>query len=173
MPDESLQRTREQLTNALSQISLLSAENCRLKSRLSQLRNIDPDRIIKVAEQVTAELRRSEERSDQLLRVIGELRERNKKLEELTASQRVVLDDFSSKFQHALAESQGALGEKEEEGDSDLHSEEDMELVQSKIASLTNSVKNVQGLLDKINKDNFSAPKKSYETQIKSILDSL
>jgi predicted Zn-dependent peptidase len=184
MPDTSLQQTREQLTQALSQISSLSSDNARLKARLTQLKNVDPERIIKLAEQVTAELKRSEERSDQLLRVIGELRDRNKKLEDLVIAQQSLIEDFQTKLQTSLDENAGLEGS--DGGDSDLQDGENMEMVKSKIAALTESVTSVQSLLANLHQtprpsrttqeeqDKKTVPSKNtHELLIKELLDSL
>ena len=135
----------EQLTSSLSQINSLSAENSRLKARLAQLRNLDPERIVRLAEQVTLALKTSEERSEQLLRVIGELRERNRVLEDLLQQQNRLVDEYRAKMRERLDEDVHS-----QSGDSDLHSEENMEVVQAQISALSDSVATVQGLLCKL-----------------------
>ena len=66
MNADELTKTKEALLRATQEISLLRADNVRMKAKLDAYGLIDTDKIFSIVDQVNSDLLKSQERADKM-----------------------------------------------------------------------------------------------------------
>ena len=102
MQDE-LAQTREALLKATQEISLLRADNVRMKARLDAFGAIDTDRIFAIVDQVNLELASSQERADKMAAALKEQYERGNLLQTMLEEQTAVIVQLKARVDNDIA----------------------------------------------------------------------
>ena len=102
MQDE-LSQTREALLKATQEISLLRADNVRMKARLDAFGAIDTDRIFAIVDQVNLELASSQERADKMAAALKEQYERGNLLQTMLEEQTAVIVQLKARVDNDIA----------------------------------------------------------------------
>ena len=140
---EELTKTKEALVRCTQEISLLSAENVRLRARLEQFSKLDPDRIIAIVSEVTAQLKQSEARIEGLTKALGEQNQRNKNLEAYIEHQAELLEDLQGQLETSKKGIFGALDIATTASAAESEHQERMDNLKDKLLDLTSAVKSV------------------------------
>ena len=101
MQDE-LSQTREALLKATQEISLLRADNVRMKARLDAFGAIDTDRIFAIVDQVNLELASSQERADKMAAALKEQYERGTLLQTMLEEQTAVIVQLKARVDNDI-----------------------------------------------------------------------
>ena len=140
MPDE-LVNTRETLLKATQQVSVLNAENVRLRAKLAELRKIDPDRILSIVNEITTQLKASEQRSESLAAALHEQNERSNLLAKLVADQEKMILEMRSQLDQARSKVFTALEEVDQAEVTEAEHNYNIESLRGTILELTSAVK--------------------------------
>ena len=162
MQDE-LVRTREALLKATQEISLLRAENVRMRARLDAFGEIDTDRIFAIVDQVNLELAESQERADKMAAALREQFERGNLLQILLEEQEATMRQIRSRVNKDIEKIDELAAV---EGVESLKNEEGLQALRDQIQDLSETVNSAAHMIEHLHDDAVSDVARSSNDEV-------